>query len=354
MMGVPLRASIILPVYNGARSLPDCLAALRRNQTAEIEILVVDDRSTDESSGIARRMGVRVIDNTHNPGPAGARNAGAEQAAAPIIFFVDADVLVPDGILTKALEVFERNPQIAALFGSYDQAPSESNFLSQYKNLLHHYVHQNSKEDARTFWAGFGAVRKEIFQEMGGFSEQYRYPSIEDIELGERMSRRNFAIRLDKSLQVKHMKHWRFWSLLQADIRHRAYPWSRLILQNRSLPNDLNLQTSQRISAVCTAGFCITILLLLLGAKSLAPWISVVLAATAALLLSTVLFLNRRLYRFFASSRGPLFMLGAIPWHLAYYIYSIITFAVCFLLYRVLPGGSGRQNIQNKAGMAVH
>ena len=71
--------------------------------------------------------------------------------------------------LASVAEDFTENPDIAAVFGSYDDEPAEKNFLSQYKNLVHHYVHQQSSSEAVTFWAGCGAIRKEIFFSVGGF-----------------------------------------------------------------------------------------------------------------------------------------------------------------------------------------
>jgi hypothetical protein len=50
------------------------------------------------------------------------------------------------------------HPEVDAVFGSYDDAPRAPNFIAQYKNLFHHYVHQHGKEEASTFWAGCGTV----------------------------------------------------------------------------------------------------------------------------------------------------------------------------------------------------
>ena len=113
---------------------------------------------------------------------------------------------------------FQASPNLAALFGSYDDEPFESNFLSQYKNLFHHYVHQTAKVDASTFWSGCGAIRREVFLAIGGFEENYRRPTIEDIELGYRLKKTGHRIRLLKELQVKHLKRW---EILRQSIAHR-------------------------------------------------------------------------------------------------------------------------------------
>ena len=78
--------------------------------------------------------------------------------------FVDADVVMPPGGLGLIAEDFRRDPELAAVFGSYDDTPAWTTFISQYKNLMHHYVHQTSSESAATFWAGCGAVRKTVFR----------------------------------------------------------------------------------------------------------------------------------------------------------------------------------------------
>jgi hypothetical protein len=61
------------------------------------------------------------------------------------------------------MEAFQNDHDLAAVIGSYDDEPFEPNFLSQYKNLLHHYVHQTANRDASTFWGACGAIRRESF-----------------------------------------------------------------------------------------------------------------------------------------------------------------------------------------------
>ena len=145
---------------------------------------------------------------------------------------------------------FAEDPQLDALIGSYDNQPSQRDFLSQYKNLFHHYVHQTSCTTASTFWSGCGAIRREVFAQYNGFSEEYKRPAVEDIELGYRMRADGRKMVLDGRLQVKHLKAWTFWRLIRTDILDRGIPWIELILRNASVPNDLNVQVSQRISVV--------------------------------------------------------------------------------------------------------
>jgi glycosyltransferase involved in cell wall biosynthesis len=244
--------SVIIPVYNSAATLPRCLEAVLSSNYAPYECIVVDDGSSDGSQEIARRYPVRVVESPKRAaGPADARNRGAELARGEYLFFIDADVIVPPDSLAKVAATFEKHTDVAAIFGSYDENPGDREFLSQYKNLVHHFVHQRGHEDASTFWSGCGAIRRERFCEIGGFdAKQYRRPSIEDIELGYRLKAAGHKILLQKDIQVTHLKRWSLGGLLKADISYRAVPWTLLILKDRNLPNDLNLQSSQRLTTL--------------------------------------------------------------------------------------------------------
>lgn len=311
--------SIVIPVRNGGRAFRVCLEAAAACAPAAREIIVVDDASDDGSADLAERMGARVMRLPVQRGPALARNRGAAVAAGPILFFVDADVLLPAGAVAQVAAAFAREPGVAAVFGSYDDEPAEPGLVSRYKNLLHHWVHQHANEDATTFWAGCGAVRHEVFAAAGGFDESYARPSIEDIELGARLKARGLSIRLHRSLQAKHLKRWTAASLLRADILDRALPWSALLFRQGALPADLNLRWPARASGAAAP--------LLLAALVAAPWWPAARIAAPVLAL-LLLALNAPLYRFFAARGGVSFALGCIAWHWFYYLYSSATFAL--------------------------
>jgi len=311
------RLSIVVPVYNDARNLADCLAALRAAEIPGCELIVVDDASPDDSAAVARRAGASVITLSQNSGPAASRNRGAAAASGEILFFVDADVAVAPDAVRRVADAFAAVPDLGAVFGSYDDAPRAPGMISQYRNLLHHFVHQQGNPEASTFWAGCGAMRRSTFAQLGGFDEGAFGRAIEDIELGYRVRQAGHRIFLDKGLLGTHLKAWTFTSLIRTDIMVRAIPWSRLIME-RGLPNDLNLRADQRLSAV--------LVLLVLAALLVAPF-QPILVAPAALALLAVATLNRTLYGFFLRQRGVRFMAAAIPLHLLYYLYSTASYA---------------------------
>ncbi len=306
--------SLIIPVHKGGRAFQFCLEAVAALSPQPAEILVVANGDADASGVPARQRGYRVLNIPDAVGPAQARNLGVQHANSDIIFFVDADVTVQSDAIDRIVDFFRKNPEISAIFGSYDDEPFETNFLSQYKNLMHHYVHQSGHEEASTFWAGCGAIRRDAFLEVGGFDEKrFRKPCIEDIELGYRLKKAGYRIRLLKALQCKHLKRWTPSSLLKADILYRAMPWTELILQNKQFINDLNVDTSSRMSVVLVG-------LLLLSLLTCLLWPAVFWLAPCCV--AGLLRLNRHVYRFFLYKRGLRFTLVTIPWHWLYFLYS--------------------------------
>ena len=242
------QVSVIIPVYNGADHFDRCLAALSLSGGAPLECIVVDDGSTDDSARIAARYGATVLSTQGRCGPAKARNIGAAAARGSLLLFIDSDVTVYPDTLSKIVAEFDADPELDAVMGSYDEEPSEPNFMSQYRNLMHSFVHQHSNRNATTFWAGCGAIRRSVFLEFGGFDEKYRAAAIEDIELGYRMSAAGRKLILSADIKVKHLKRWSLRSMVKTDFFHRALPWSELAIRSGSIPNDLNLRMSQRIS----------------------------------------------------------------------------------------------------------
>lgn len=240
--------SVVIPAFNAAAHLTDVLAALLMSSDKPGEIIVVDDCSTDRTAEVARMAGARVIPTPARSGPARARNIGAAEAKGDLLVFLDADVRVHSDTITRILEEFEARPELDALMGRYDESPAEPDIISQYRNLLHSFVHLHGNSDAKSFWAGCGAIRRTAFLAQGGFDESYTEPAIEDIELGVRLVKAGGKIALSPLVEVTHLKKWGFVGLVRTDFLQRALPWTQLILRERSMPSDLNLHWGHRLS----------------------------------------------------------------------------------------------------------
>lgn len=322
-----MRLSVVIPVHNGGDDLQKCLEALMNSTRPPDELIIVDDASTDGSAQLAARFGTVVVCQNHRPiGPARARNLGAVQSQGDVLLFLDADLMVHTNTLALVERHFTEHPEIAALFGSYDDHPPHRNWVSLYKNLQHHFVHQQSQREASSFWTGVGAIRRDVFLRLGGFASSYSRPSIEDIELGVRLKASGYRIRLCPDVQVTHLKRWNIHSLLRTDIFDRAIPWTRLILSMSQLRADLNLDWKSRLSALCVWGLFLLFILRLWFPPA---WIGVFT------LTGSIIAANFPLYRFFYQRGGLWFAAGAVSLHFFYFFYSSLTFGLVWIEYLV-------------------
>lgn len=302
--------ALIMPTHGALHDSRLALAALRCLHPAPDQLIIVVDSPARSEDPDILPPSTALVHVPFRSGPAVARNQGARIATADILLFVDADVVVRPDLIERVRSIFKGTPELAAAFGSYDTNPGDPGFLSQYRNLLHHYVHQRGNEHASTFWAGLGAVRRDAFHAMHGFDTSYGVPSIEDIELGCRLNASGHSIRLVKDLQAQHLKRWTALSMLRTDLFCRGIPWTRLVLSRRFFANDLSLDRIARLSTLACA--------VALASGVLAIRFPIALSATAAALVSLIL-MNRHFYSFLARIRGPGFALMAFPWHALFY-----------------------------------
>ena len=316
--------TVVVPARDAVATLPRCLDAVQAALARRGTCIVVDDGSSDDTAATAGRHGATVVRRAKPGGPAVARNAGIAHAKGAIVMFVDADVVVARDAVDRVLAAFEADPGLAAVFGSYDDTSSAGTLVSDYRNLLHHFVHQRGNADSRTFWAGLGAVRRTVLDACGGFDERYERASIEDIALGVRLASAGYRIRLDRDLRGTHLKRWTFRQMVYTDVTARALPWSRLLLREKSMPPDLNLQWQHRASGllVWSVAACAVV-------ATAVPTARAVSAVASVSALAGLVLLNVDFYRFLTRRRGVGFAAGAFPLHVLYYAYASGTFAWC-------------------------
>jgi hypothetical protein len=260
----------IIPATNEPVTLHRCRAAIDSARAAPEEVIVVSEPPL--------------------AGPAASRNVGARQAEGDVLVFVDADVEVHSDAFARIRDAFDEDDDLIAVFGSYDDAPSAPGVVSAFRNLLHHDVHQESAGPATTFWAGLGAVRRDAFLRVGGFDdERYAVPSIEDIELGMRLSADGARIELMPEIQGTHLKHWSLWGMVRTDFAQRGVPWVGLIIESGG-SSALNLGWKHRLSAVASVTG--------LGAIALRR------PRTALASFGVLVALNRRFYGLLVRRRG--------------------------------------------------
>jgi cellulose synthase/poly-beta-1,6-N-acetylglucosamine synthase-like glycosyltransferase len=197
-------ASIVIPTFNGATRIGNCLdALLKQADSHDAEILVVDDGSMDGTGDvIGRYPGVRLLRQA-NGGPAAARNRGASEALGSIILFTDDDCVPEPGWLDAMLEPFA-DPRIVGAKGIYG---------TRQKRLLSRFV-QIEYEDRYRLMKRFrfidfvdtysAAFRRERFLEVNGYDTSFPVACAEDIELSYRMSTRGWRMKFVPAAVVYH------------------------------------------------------------------------------------------------------------------------------------------------------
>ena len=303
--------TVIVPVYNAGMDLEHCLGALAQSTYQKFDVLVVDDGSTESIKPLVERFDYQYLWIDGPSGPARARNLGVRQTKSEFVIFIDADVCIHLDTIERIMQNFADDKNLAAVIGTYDDSPADPGFLSQYRNLFHHYTHCKSAGQVTTFWSGCGAMRREVFIKYGGFDEQrYRCPAIEDIELGTWIAADGGRIVLDQTIQCKHLKRWSFSNMVKTDICRRGIPWIDLMLRSSKAVKTLNVTGSQRLSVGLVFTACALVVL--------AIWWPLVLIGTAAAIIAVIL-VNIELYRFFASRRGLWFATKSVLLHWLYF-----------------------------------
>lgn len=314
--------SICIPVRNDIEHLRQCLAGFRRQNLSDCEILVCDDGSTPavDAERLAE-VGVPFNLARQAPlGPAAARNHLAQIAAGEYLFFVDADTVVMSETLDRLRRIVSMHPALDVFYGSYDDEPADPGLISSYKNLLHHYTHQHSAErheTVTTFWCGCGVVRRDLYREAGGLSLFYHKPSIEDIELGGRLSARGVRISIFPGLQVKHLKRWTLANWLYTDLMRRGIPWVRLMRSRKNWGNQLNFSWANRIASGSAAIAVVCVALTAFDPRFAAA----VLVAFAAFLIP-----NLGFFRLVRRKRGLATAMLVVPLHFTYALVCVAAF----------------------------
>jgi glycosyltransferase involved in cell wall biosynthesis len=232
---VSAEVAVIVPAYNAEATLGDTLEALEAQEHSSVEIIIVDDGSTDSSSTIAREFAERsrhrvTMLEQENKGPAVARNRGVEATDANIIVFLDADCVPPPGWLaaltgTLADDVvgvscgyFPANPEhLVARFVDHEIARRQERSLGKEVDALATYA---------------TAYRRDAFLAVGGFSTDFRTASGEDFDMAFTLHERGGRLLFTDAAQVGHHHPADLSTYLRQQF-HRGYWRVPMYLRNR-------------------------------------------------------------------------------------------------------------------------
>jgi glycosyltransferase involved in cell wall biosynthesis len=327
--------SVIVPVHRGADALRHALEALSWSDLprSEWELIVVDDASADETTLVAAEYADVVVRLAGAPrGPAYARNRGFEFARGEYVAFIDADVCVHRDTLARFVLVLSREPDVSAVFGSFDARPPARGIVSRYKNLLASYYHQQHPGPADTFWASCGAIRRGAFRDAGMFDEwRFSRRQVEDFELGYQLRERGHRIVLRPEIQATHLKQWTLGAMITADLQDRTVPWMRIV-DRRAAALRRRKARLRTVKKVNTALGWLAAAMALGAAISGRVWPLAVAGACVA----WVLINDRDQYRFFAREEGGWFAVAVVPLQMLSYLVNGMAVTLGWLMRELL------------------
>ena len=202
--------SVVVPCFNAARYLEQAIRSVLEQQGPTLEVIVVDDGSSDDSVAVAERQGpkVRVLKQA-NRGPAAARNRGVREAQGRFIAFLDADDLWLPGTLQRRLQCFDEAPDLGLVYGGFDLWHPERHGAPAWQAESRRHVDLAAQAE-RSGWIYpeilldsliciiTVVVRREVFDAVGGFDEQLR--TGEDYDFWVRVAQRYRCRRLDETV----------------------------------------------------------------------------------------------------------------------------------------------------------
>ena len=306
---VPL-ISVIIPNYNGEKTLDLCLAAATSIKDEAIEIIVVDDCSDDLSIDIIKRFPCTLIESSPHAGASRSRNLGAQHAKGDILFFTDADCLLQQNTLLQLRMALSQADSRTIIGGTYTPQPYDPVFFSRFQSIFIHYSETRNPPQADYIATHAMAIRADLFHRSGGFAEDL-WPILEDVEFSHRLRRTGATLVMQPDIQVQHIFNFSLFDSCKNAVRKTRY-WIQYSLKNQDLFADSGTASIELKLKVSIFFTCLLLVFVLAKGNSTA-------LAAVIFLYFINLYINRGLFKAFYDANGPLFSLGAGLYYLLGY-----------------------------------
>jgi glycosyltransferase involved in cell wall biosynthesis len=211
--------SLVVPAYNAAETLDECLDAIGRQRFKPLEVIVVDDGSTDSTARIARRASVRLVRHARNRGLAAARNTAVRAARGELLAALDSDLVAPPDWLARMVGNFVKGRrEIAGCCGKVVERYTRT--IADRWRAVHMRLDFGGRRSYKPRWlfCGISLIRREAIVEAGMFDERCR-TAYDDVDMSSRLREAGHTLLYDPAAIAYHLKRSRpgnvirgFWS----------------------------------------------------------------------------------------------------------------------------------------------
>lgn len=264
MVSTPIPPAVVIPSWNSVDLLPDCIASIRA-QELEVELVVVDNGSTDGSVAFLVRESIAHITLPGNIGFAAAVNLGVEQTTAPSILVLNADTLLEPGSIAMLVAALETDPRLGGVQPRLLQMEGATGDVSAARLYS---AGMALTADGRAFETGAGdaqserwlrpreifgvcgaacLLRRELFTEVGGYDADF-FAFYEDVDLNVRSQASGWGFAYVPEAIVWHLGNasWMAEARRPGAWNARLVARNRIVTQARFVP----LRTVPRILVV--------------------------------------------------------------------------------------------------------
>ena len=192
--------SVIIPCYNGAAYLAEAVASIRRQDYPAVEIIIIDDGSTDDSAAVAATLDGDDLQYFHqqNLGAPGARNTGLKKASGGVISFLDADDVWSDNKLEVQMSLLNVHPEAGIVVG-YSQTMQLTS-RDQGNSVFEHI-----SDPAPLLSLSCAAIRRSVFDTVGFMDQAQRY--CDDWDWFMRVREQGIVIKIHTDLVHYYRRH---------------------------------------------------------------------------------------------------------------------------------------------------
>ncbi|MBI3379679.1 glycosyltransferase family 2 protein [Candidatus Gottesmanbacteria bacterium] len=342
--------SIVIPAYNSENTIIPLLDSIKSSQKVnfhEIEIIVVDDKSKDETvnkvakwqSGKVKK--VKTIKLKTNQGPAKARNIGVKYAKGKVVLFLDADVVLYKNTLFEIVRSFQNDADLYALTGVWDKKQKSNKFFPKFK-ALRDWSYWINERDPKNYYYLFStriaAIDRGLFQRLGGFDTTYKAALVEDIELTYRIARRH-AVVFNPKVMVHH-EFEDFWPIVKKYF-WRSFYWSRIYRERKKF-DPVATTGKEAMTTVSAGGLVGLAIVSLLSYLSHLSDLGKIMAIGTGIMMIIHLFGVRKFLLFVAKEEGIVFAVKSFFTGLA--LYLVILSGALVSLISLLPVDMSSKN----------